>query len=309
MDWPRMTSIGRKGGMSPGLVPIAVFAYNRPKHLQRLADSLDRVPGFRESPLYIFCDGPRTEADRPLTDAVRRIAQDAFPVHAERIWQSHNLGLAQSLISGITAVLKRHGRIIVAEDDLVFSPVSLAYFHEALERYADTPRVAHVAGYMFPTGRHFTRPFFYREMSCWGWATWTRAWRLFEPNAAELLARIDREGRASAFDLDGTMAFREMLRNQRDGVIDSWAIRWYASMFCAGALALHPPRPVVANLGFDGTGSHCRDQDARFAVTLTHEPITDFPNEINECEDAVAAMMQYRREWTRPHPTKAPAEQ
>jgi hypothetical protein len=47
-----------------------------------------------------------------------------------------------------------------------------------------------------------------------------------------------------------------MLARQMRGEIDSWAVRWYWSMFQAGGLALYPPATLVANEGADAFATH-----------------------------------------------------
>jgi hypothetical protein len=47
-----------------------------------------------------------------------------------------------------------------------------------------------------------------------------------------------------------------MLKRQMNGEIDSWAIRWHASMFVQNKLTLYPNKSLVTNIGFDGSGTH-----------------------------------------------------
>jgi hypothetical protein len=56
--------------------------------------------------------------------------------------------------------------------------------------------------------------------------------------------------------LCGTTDYSARLEAQARGLIDSWAIRWYWSVFRANGLVLYPPRTYVINKGMDGTGTH-----------------------------------------------------
>lgn len=40
------------------------------------------------------------------------------------------------------------------------------------------------------------------------------------------------------------------------GEIDSWAIRWYWSVFKNNGCVVYPPTSYVNNIGFDGSGTH-----------------------------------------------------
>jgi len=58
------------------------------------------------------------------------------------------------------------------------------------------------------------------------------------------------------FNLDGNFHFCEMLQAQMNGESDSWAIRWYWSVFKNHGLAVYSPFSYVNNTGFDGSGTH-----------------------------------------------------
>lgn len=273
--------------------PIGIFVYNRPDHTRRLLESLHQNPAFATSPITVFCDGPKSDDDRRAIERTRAVVRELVPEGAAIIERDANQGLARSIIDGVTMLTERHGRVIVCEDDLVLSPHALDFLNRALERYRDEPRVMHVAAYMYPVKADLPPAHFYREATCWGWGTWDRAWRQFDPDAERLLDHVGGLRHKDRFNIEGSMYFYEMLRQQAVGRIDSWAIRWYASMFRAGGLALHPGRSLVQNEGFDGTGVHCGTTDA-FDVSLADEAPVDLPDEVVECEATVAAMMAYR---------------
>jgi hypothetical protein len=90
------------------------------------------------------------------------------------------------------------------------------------------------------------------------------------------------------------MDFFGMLENQIAGRADSWAIRWYGSLWLRGGLALHPNRSLVRNMGFDGSGENS-GSSAAWAVDMRTEPVTRFPALIEEEPAALKAMIAYRR--------------
>ena len=282
----------------PNYAPIAVFTYNRPEHTARLLRSLQRNTEFSKSPLTIYCDAPKRPEHEEGVKKNREVVRRLAPAHARIVERDQNFGLARSIITGVSELVAEHGTAIIVEDDLVFSPRALAFLNEGLRRYADNDRVMHVSAYMFPVDHVFREPFFYREATCWGWATWGRAWAHFNPDAAALLDEIDRLKARPEFDVRSSMFFYHMLKLQRDGKLDSWAIRWYASMFLHGGLALHPARSYVENSGFDGSGVHCNiDADRRFDVATTSALPKVWPDFIVESEEAISAMVNYRLGW------------
>ena len=277
-----------------GFAPIAVFGYRRPQHIAQLLTSLRGNPEHEKSPIHVFLDGARGEADAEDVARTRAVAREYAPRHAEIIEREANAGLANSIISGVTGLTREHGSIIVLEDDLVLSPYALRYFNDALKRYRYEERVMHVSGYMFPVRAKLPETFFYRETTCSGWATWERAWAKFEPDGRKIRDHILARNMQFEFDVHGSNSFLEMLKDQIAGRNDSWAIRWYGSVRIADGLALHPAQALIANRGFDGTGRHSHETTL-YDVQLAQKPIAHFTEHIEECKEALAAVIAFRR--------------
>jgi hypothetical protein len=279
-----------------GTAPVALFAYNRLHHTRKTIDGLRRNDLAAGTDLYIYCDGPRNPA---AVSAVREVREFVRTVDGFRsvsvIERDANLGLAKSIISGVTQVCALHGRIIVVEDDLQTSPYFLRYMNAALDMYADVARVGSVHGYWYPVDQPCPETFFLRGASCWGWATWSRSWSLFEPDGQKLLAALEERRLTRRFDLDGSIRYTQMLRNQIAGANDSWAIRWHATMFLADRLQLSSGTSLVRNIGFDGSGTHCVETDA-YAVPLADRPINLRPIPVEESAEARNALIQYYRQ-------------
>ena len=256
--------------------PIAVFAYNRPDHLRTTLEHLAKNPEAATSVLYIFCDGPKADADaaqKKNIEEVRRVAQSEKWC-GEVIVQSatSNKGLAGSVISGVTQVVEKHGSVIVLEDDAMCSPFFLQYMNTSLDKYRDDDRVISIAGFIYPVKVKLPDTFFLRGADCIAWATWKRGWDLFEHDGKKLLARLEESGKQNHFDFGGTYPYTQMLRDQIEGRNDSWAIRWYASAYLANKFTLYPGRPVITNIGFDGSGINSGVSD-QWEVQLTPTPL------------------------------------
>lgn len=237
--------------------PVAIFAYRRPENLRRMLEALSRCNGFAESPILVFSDGPRGTADAADVQAVRALVTNLGWKNLEWVFSESNKGLKRSITEGVTSVLRRHGRVIVLEDDLHLSPLALDYFNAALDAYALEPRVIGVCGYMYES-RHLDgndEAFFLPFASSWGWATWDRAWQGFPSNAETLAARAGDVGFLKRFDRQGIIAASRMLRAQAEGLIDSWAILWNAHLTERDALCVFPRQTLVLNEGFASSGA------------------------------------------------------
>lgn len=240
------------------LAPIALFVYNRPYHTSRTVAALLKNTLAAQSELIIYSDAPKRPEAAQAVQEVRayiRMITGFRSLHI--VERDRNWGLANSIIDGVTSVVNQYGRIIVLEDDLLTSTHFLEYMNTALERYQAEDRVMQVSGHIFPVRVHDeTDAVFLPMTTSWGWATWARAWKHFDPKSTGYAhLKGDAELR-KRFNLDGAYDYFSMLEAQLAGRVDSWAVRWYLSVFLREGLVLFPRTSLVENTGFDGSGTH-----------------------------------------------------
>jgi hypothetical protein len=92
----------------------------------------------------------------------------------------------------------------------------------------------------------------------WGWATWRRAWRLYDRDLARWPAFKADDGLQAVAagrpwhaaywerEFDGTLA----------GRFDSWGYRWIYTVIEQAGLACVPARNLVSNIGFRADATH-----------------------------------------------------
>ena len=227
----------------------------------------------QDSDLIVYSDGPKSLADQDSVNQVREYIKTVRGFNSVTlIDREKNLGLANSIITGVSEQLANHGRVIVVEDDLVTSPYFLQYMNEALDFYANDSRVFSIHGYTYPLKGELPETYFIRGASCWGWATWARAWAFFEKDAQSLYDQLKQKNLIHDFDFRGAYPYSKMLLDHVAGKVNSWAIRWLASAYLQGGLTLYPGRSLVQNIGFDQSGTHCIETDL-FKVSLTLSPV------------------------------------
>lgn len=259
------------------LSPIVLFVYNRPEHTRKTVEALQKNFLTKESELFIFSDGPKNEFDATKVQEVRRYLKTISGFKSvSLIEREKNLGLANSIISGVTEIINKYGKIIVMEDDLVSSKYFLQYMNDALDLYENEEKVISIHGYIYPIenkGKEkLPETFFIKGADCWGWATWKRGWDLFEPDGGKLLRELEERNLLREFDFDGSYPYSNMLRRQIAGQNDSWAVRWYASAFLRGKLTLYPRESLIKNIGQDNSGTHIGNSQLKETI-LANEKI------------------------------------
>lgn len=289
----------------PKRTPVALFTYNRPKHTSRVIETLSRCARFDECRLHIYCDGPNSLDQTAAVEASRRVVRDrAGRLDAKVIERETNVGLARSIVDGVTELCEEYGRVIVVEDDLVVSPDFLDYMLQGLDRYEEEANVYQISGHMFQvTHRAGTDAIFVPFPVTWGWATWKRAWRVFDWEAQGALDTLADPLTRRRFDLDDAYPYSSMLEQRLAGLNQSWGILWVWSVFKVDGLVLHPRRSLVwvGGSGADGPGTHCRDvselpqdpqelfMEARLVLPLT------FPQQIIPDDVAFNRMKAFLR--------------
>lgn len=276
------------------LAPIALFVYNRPEHTRRTISHLQKNLLADESRLIIFSDAAKSEKDKDLVETTRELIRRVDGFKSIRIVErANNMGLAESIIDGVSQLTKEYGKVIVFEDDLLTSPYTLKYFNQALKRYQNEDRVMQIGGYMFPLqdAENLPNTFFFRATSSWGWATWERAWNKFEPNINTLYKEFDRQ-KIKEFSIDGKMNYWKQFTDFKNQKNNSWAIRWYASVFLNNGLVLYPAKSLIENIGHDGTGVHSNIEDT-YQVSISREPILSYPDQIKEDITAYQAILHF----------------
>lgn len=262
--------------------PIALFTYNRADKTQRVVESLLQNKEAKDSDLFIFSDGPKTEAKKAGVEENRKFIHTIKGFKSITIIEREkNWGLANSLIAGITDVINRYGRVIVVEDDLILSPYFLKFMNDGLEKYKDDDRVGTMTGFVPPIKEKLPETFFLMYFQCWGWATWKRAWDLLEIDARPLLRGL--RFKKTKFDVGGGVGNYGNLYCQKVGLVDSWYLRYYASLFLKGKLSLYPNRSLAANDGLDGTGTHCgTEMTNTYLANISQTPIALSDIEVKE---------------------------
>lgn len=268
--------------VNQNLAPVVLFIYNRPKHTKATIESLLRNPESTQCPLFIYADAPK--ADAPQSDwlavnevrALVREMTSSLP-QVKFVEANVNKGLANSIIEGVTQVVNAYGKVIVLEDDLELSPCFLAFMNAALNQYEHTEQVMHVSGYMLPLKTQLPPVFFYNSTTCWGWATWRRAWQHFEPDANLLYQKIQQTGNSYTFNIDGSYDYLGQLLANVEGKLKTWAVKWYASVFLRQGLCLHPAPSYVRNIGHDGSGVHCKTTDLYHIPQLNERLVYPLP--------------------------------
>jgi hypothetical protein len=252
--------------------PVLVLAFNRPDTTRSVLESLRQVgPGT----VFFAVDGPRAHrrGENEQVEAVRRLAGTInWDCDVRTLFREKNLGCKTAVSDAISWFFDSIEAGIILEDDCVAHPSFFPFAAELLERYRDDDRVLMISGDNFEFGlrRSADSYYFSRYTHIWGWASWRRAWRLYDHRMSRwpelrdqgwLLDLLKDRVAAGYWTriFDDTFAERN----------SSWAYRWTFSAWVNNGLAALPGVNLVSNIGFGGVATHNRNRGNRLAAMPT----------------------------------------
>ena len=262
------------------LAPIALFCYKRLDTLTQTIEALQQNYLAAESELFIFSDGPKKATDIPVIEAIRNYLKSINGFKKVIITESVvNKGLAASIITGVTEILNRYGKIIVLEDDLLTSKNFLLYMNQGLDYYENNQKIFSVGAFSIPiTGLKANTIYFTQRADSCGWGTWQDRWSIIDWDVKDYPSLIKDRSIQKAFNRMGS-DMTSLLSKQRKGKINSWAIRWCYHQFKYDLFSVHPVVSKIKNIGFASPdATHTKESFNRFETRLDNDETieTDF---------------------------------
>ncbi|TAG42976.1 MAG: glycosyltransferase, partial [Cytophagia bacterium] len=133
------------------LAPVLIFAYNRFEHLQKTIESLSKNYLANQSEIFIYSDGEKTIKDHEKIKEIRTYLKNLKGFKKiNLIFRAENLGLANSIIKGVSEIITIHKKVIVLEDDMISTPDFLNFMNDALLFYEAEKKIFTISGYNFP---------------------------------------------------------------------------------------------------------------------------------------------------------------
>jgi hypothetical protein len=280
-------------------IPLLLFVYNRPRHTARTLRALAANVGASATRLIIFSDGSGGETDIEKVGQVREVCRQAAGfASVDLVEREGNLGVADSVVRGVSEALSGADAVVVMEDDLIASPHFLTFMIGALHAYQDDPRLLSVSAFvpprfLMPRPRSFQEDVWLsRRNLSFGWGVWKDRWASVDwPPAGELELLRDEKLR-EAFARGGR-DLPLMLEKQLRGETDSWAIHFSYAHFRQQKVSLLPRDTYIRPIGMDGSGVHCRISPMGLLSSLRHaKPHPGFPQQLEPHEGMQTAFQK-----------------
>lgn len=265
------------------LFPVCLFTYNRLKLTQQTIEALKKNELSNQTELFIFSDGYKKKEDESAVNEVRAYLKTITGFDKIHILEREsNLGLARSVIGGVTEVIDQRGAVIVLEDDIYTASNFLQYMNQALHFYKNYPEVFSVTAYnppvIIPKDYNYDS-YFSKRFSSWGWGSWKEKWDLVDWEVKDYLHFENNKKMHREFNQGGQDLSR-MLARQMAGKMNSWAIRCCYHQFKNKLSTVYAVDSKVMNIGFGEESTHTRaNSDYAGELDTTQKKIFRFADD------------------------------
>jgi hypothetical protein len=255
--------------------PVALFIFNRPKKTRRVLNQIAKVEPSR---LLVVADGPRNDhpEDPERCEAVRTVINEQvnWGCDLRRKYADSNLGLRNRFATGLKWIFKQEREAIILEDDCLPNESFFRFCDEMLEKYRDDKRIMDISGtnHLEKWKSNEQDYHFSFNGGIWGWATWRRAWELYDPGM-ELWG--NNEARKRLKDVivdDNQFGYLEYIYNKTyTGEINTWDYQWGFARQINSALSIIPSKNLVSNIGFGEAATNTTREDSGISNIPRHE--------------------------------------
>ena len=266
--------------------PVAILIFNRPDTTKKVFEEIRKA---EPEKLFVIADGPRqtVEKDKELCELARKITENIdWDCEVTRDYSIENYGLRKRVESGLTQMFKSVDEAIILEDDCVPHQSFFPFCQELLERYRDEEKVMMISGNnFFGELRQNECSYHFSSFNLiWGWATWKRAWNLYDEWMNDWNDLKDGAFLNNILQDDVSVKYyRTIFQEVYENKINSWAYRWLYSMLRKDGLSIVPSKNLVTNIGFGTEATNAKSNSHNTAdiiakeieFPLTHPPITE----------------------------------
>lgn len=248
--------------------PVLVIAYRRAETTRQVIDSLR---GLRPERLYFAANGPdpaRPDDPAQCESARGVLGEVDWPCEIRRLFRTEHLPARESIARAIDWFFEHETEGVILEDDCICAPAFFRMAQELLIRYRDRTEVMQIGATNFAP--HLTGGgdsySFSGYAYIWGWATWRRAWRLFDLQMSTFDEASVRAILRSRFPRWRDRSFwLAMYRYLSSGRLDTWDVQWNFALFRANGLSVVPRVNLVRNIGFGAQSTNTTNAQNAFA--------------------------------------------
>lgn len=232
--------------------PILFLIFNRPEYTKEVFNQIRQV---KPTKFFVAADGPRKDRLGEIERCQKSrdiINQVDWKCEIFTLFREENLGCKIAVASAIDWFFSHVEEGIILEDDCVPDPSFFPFCQKLLEKYRENDRIMMITGTNYLFLKHDIKEtyFFSKYYVIWGWATWRRAWQLYDITMANWPKYRD-SSQLNRIYLDNRLIswYNTMFQLAYENKIDTWDIQWWYSCIFNNGLCIVPKFNLISNIG------------------------------------------------------------
>lgn len=244
--------------------PILLLLFNRPGYTKKLIQALEIV---KPQNLYVVIDGPR-EGNKTDIQNVQLCTNLVNEINwgGEKtvLVRTENYGCGRGVSNAISWFFQKVSRGIILEDDCIPSPSFFSFCSKMLDLYQNDQRIMHISGTRWSEEYQIDFPYFFSTIGhIWGWATWRRAWDLYD---FEMNDWSSFKTSKTFYEVNPDPNFRQYWVKTFDRFLNeptksTWDYQWQYTLFKSQGLAIVPRLNLISNIGEQGVHSSTKQSN------------------------------------------------
>lgn len=247
--------------------PILLMAFNRPDTTKLVFEEIRKI---RPKKLFVAVDGPRNEKEEKKVKEVQKIVSKInWPCKVKKLFRKKNLGCFNACVGAVSWFFENIDEGIILEEDCLPDQSFFYFCKELLEKYRDNDKIMHISGTNFQRGwkKDNYSYYFSNYPYMWGWATWRRAWKKYNPDI-NLYLKFKNEN--LFFDIFQNRIERIYIKHILESYYfkksQGWDNPWLLTIFINNGLSIVPNENLVKNIGFANNTTHSRVTDSFLSI-------------------------------------------
>lgn len=244
-------------------VSVLLLFFIRPDTLEKVFDSIAEA---KPKKLFLFQDGARNENDLPKIEACRKIVENiTWDCEVYRNYCLENLGCDHSQYVALKWAFEKTDSLILLEDDCVPSQSYYPFCEKLLKKYKDDQRVHMICGmnHMGDSSKYVNEDYlFTKTPTIWGWATWKRAFELWDTEFSylddekmyERIYENIKPKKWASFQIARAEKTCDNLKKK--GKISSFELLNAMAMHLNSSYAIVPTKNMISNIGISEGSVH-----------------------------------------------------
>lgn len=240
--------------------PVLFLIFNRPDVTELVFEAIKKA---KPKKLFVAADGPRSNkpGEKEKCEETRKLVLDGIDWDCEvkTLFREENLGCKYAVSGAISWFFENVEEGIILEDDCLPDPDFFKYCSELLEKYRNDSSVMHIGSNNFNnvSEKRKSSYYFSSYVEIWGWATWRRAWKLYDPEMKAYPGLDKSKFLKNTFKSSSereywTNCFNTSFENK----VDTWDYQWVFCVYLNSGLCITPYTNLVTNLGFRPDATH-----------------------------------------------------